>query len=91
MLHSDVISTAGGWEGYRVASTQTIGSGDQKRLEVELVLLADREMFCCMCGQRCTTVHETTKRSARSADTGCADTSYRASPRTGMPTVRANA
>lgn len=65
MSYSDVIALAGGWEGYRVASTRTLSTDDQKRIEVELMPLAGRDMFCCACGQRCANVHETTKRVVR--------------------------
>ncbi|HEY6008710.1 MAG TPA: ISL3 family transposase [Geobacteraceae bacterium] len=65
MSYSDVIAITGGWEGYRVAGTRTIGSDDYKRIEVELVPLPQKQMLCSSCGGPCTSVHETTKRVVR--------------------------
>ena len=65
MSYSDIISIAGGWEGYRVAGTRLVDSGNQKRLEVELVPLPRAVMVCGTCGGQCTRVHETTKRIVR--------------------------
>src|SRR5690242_19501845 len=65
LSYSDLISIAGGWEGYRVARTCSVGSGNQKRLEVELVPQPRATMLCGTCGGHCTKVHETTKRIVR--------------------------
>ncbi len=65
MSYSDIISIAGGWEGYRVAGTRSVGAGNQKRLEIELVPLPRGQMLCGTCGGHCTRVHETTKRTIR--------------------------
>lgn len=65
MSFSDIIAISGGWEGYRVAETRTVESGGHKRIEIELVPLARKEMLCASCGQLCTSVHETTKRVVR--------------------------
>lgn len=65
MSDCDLISIAGGWEGYRVAGTKTASSGNQKRVEIELIPLHRNEMICGTCGQVCASVHETTKRIVR--------------------------
>lgn len=65
MSDCDLISIAGGWEGYRVAGTKTVSSGNQKRIEIELIPLHRNAMICGTCGQVCASVHETTKRIVR--------------------------
>lgn len=65
MSHPDLISFAGGWEGYRVSSTTTIGTGAEKRIEIELVPKFREQLLCPTCGKQCTGVHETTKRMVR--------------------------
>lgn len=65
MSQPDLISITGGWEGYRVVRTTTFGSGNQKRIEVELVALPGPQMLCPKCCARCQGVHETTKRTVR--------------------------
>lgn len=64
MSDCNLISIAGGWEGYRVAGTRVVNVGGQKRMEIELVPLT-RRGFCGTCGQPCDSVHETTKRVVR--------------------------
>jgi transposase len=61
----DLISIAGGWEGYRVANTTSSGTGEEKRIDIELLPLPRQEMRCPNCGGRCSGVHETTKRVIR--------------------------
>jgi transposase len=61
----DLISIHGGWEGYRVAQSTTLGTGKSKRIEVVLVPLLMKELICPDCGGRCTGVHETTVRRIR--------------------------
>lgn len=65
MSHSDLISFTGGWKGYRVANTTTTGAGKDKRIEIELVPKFQDELLCPACGERCTGIHETTKRNVR--------------------------
>jgi len=63
--HPDLISFTGGWEGYRVAKTNVLGVGKEKRIEIELVPLPRQELVCPSCSGRCTGVHETTRRIVR--------------------------
>lgn len=65
MSQPDLISYAGGWEGYRVANTTTIGTGKEKELQIELVPLPQQSLQCPTCGGRCIRVHETTTRIIR--------------------------
>ncbi|WP_129128545.1 ISL3 family transposase [Geomonas oryzae] len=65
MSQPDLISYAGGWEGYRVAKTTTIGTGKEKELQIELVPLPQQSLQCPTCGGRCIRVHETTTRIIR--------------------------
>lgn len=65
MPHPDLIAIHGGWEGYRVARTTTLGTGKAKRTEVVLVPSSTKDLLCPDCGGRCTGVHETTKRRIR--------------------------
>ena len=65
MSHSDLISFTGGWKGYRVANTTTTGTGTDKRIEIELVPKFQDELLCPACGERCTGIHETTRRIIR--------------------------
>lgn len=61
----DVISVAGGWEGYRVASTRTLEAHGVRRIEVELVPQTVTNLICAGCGQATDQIHETTKRLVR--------------------------
>ena len=61
----DVISVAGGWEGYRVANTRTIELNGERRIEVELVPQQAKDLICSGCGQATDQVHEITKRTIR--------------------------
>lgn len=65
MPQTDLISIHGGWKGYRIAKTTTLGTDKAKRIEVELVPVNNQELLCPCCGGCCTGVHETTKRKIR--------------------------
>lgn len=65
MSQPDLISFAGGWEGYRVANTTTSGADKQKRIEIQLVPKFQEKLLCPSCGKRCTGVHDTTIRVIR--------------------------
>lgn len=65
MPHPDLISFAGGWEGYRVASTTTTCTDKEKRIEIQLVPKFQEKLLCPTCGKRCTGVHDTSKRFVR--------------------------
>lgn len=65
MSHPDLISFAGGWEGYRVASTTTKCTDKEKRIEIQLVPKFQEKLLCPTCGERCTGVHDTSKRFVR--------------------------
>lgn len=61
----DVIAVAGGWEGYRVASTRTFELNGARRIEVELVPQKVTDLICSGCGQATDQVHEITNRLVR--------------------------
>lgn len=64
MPHTNVISLAGEWEGYRVAKTTTFDTGNEKRIEIELIP-DSREGLYCLCGKKCRGIHDTTQRLVR--------------------------
>lgn len=65
MSETDVIAVVGGWEGYRVVATHSLGGGVTKRLEVHLAPVEDRPSCCAGCGRTVTRIHETVTRKVR--------------------------
>jgi transposase len=61
----DLITFAGGWEGYRVVSTTTTDTDKVRRIEIELVPKFREKLLCPSCGKQCTGVHDTSKRIVR--------------------------
>jgi transposase len=65
LSETDVISVAGGWEGYRVVATCCLEVGVTKRLEVQLAPAEGLPPCCAGCGQTVTRIHETITRKVR--------------------------
>jgi transposase len=65
LSYTNVISYDGGWEGFRVLKTATLNIGNHKYIDIELIPAYQDLTVCPRCGERCTGVHETTKRMIR--------------------------
>lgn len=78
MAHTDVTAILGGWEGYSLGTVGRFEAGQDGRARPEVMIelhpIRGHPRICGGCGQRCTSIHDTTERWVRDLPLLDADT-----------------